>query len=412
MKTAGSRGQFGRWAHLVVGLTVSVSWSPSCSKSKNNIAPPTDNFDRNALLQSLGAHVFVPAYETFQTEAKALAVAVEAYKTALGVSDGAAERKAAREAWGRAMAAWQQAEIFQLGPAGIEGQDTGGKNLRDEIYSWPTAVNTCSVDQEVVNGEFGAPDFFSTHLITVYGLDALEYLLFNEALVHTCATQVGLDARWNVLSAEALTQSRANYADAVAAHLLGDANTLVEAWSSASGNFITQLGTAGQSGSPYPSAQGALDEVLDALFYVEVVTKDRKLSKPLGFRDSCGSSTCPARPDERESRWANHSKENIIANLQALRSALTGGGQDNMGFEDMLQALGAKNLAETMLQDIDAAIAEVEVITPSLAHALVHELGDARSAHAAVKKVTDGLKGSFATVLMLKLPQEGAGDAD
>ena len=47
------------------------------------------------------------------------------------------------------MAAWQELEGLQIGPAGSSLSTIGGQDLRDEIYSYPN-VNRCRSDQETV----------------------------------------------------------------------------------------------------------------------------------------------------------------------------------------------------------------------------------------------------------------------
>ena len=132
------------------------------------------------VLVSLADNVFAPTHAAFSDAADVLSTAAATHAAA--VADGgdtAASRDAVEAAYGDAARALQHVELLQLGPAaGSAGVQ--GEFLRDELYSWP-AVNTCRIDQELVAGEYGAPDFTDTRLVNVYGFDALEYLLFNDS---------------------------------------------------------------------------------------------------------------------------------------------------------------------------------------------------------------------------------------
>ena len=59
-----------------------------------------------------------------------------------------------------------------------------------------------------------------------------------------------------------------------------------------------------------------------------------------------------------------------------------------------------------------AVIETVGAVEGSFADALAADPSSLDASHEAVRKITDALKGDFATVLMLTIPSEAAGDAD
>jgi uncharacterized protein len=383
----------------------------ACSKPSEE--PPPDTFDRRAMLASLGEYVILPTYREFNAAAESLQASAWSYATAVASGAVVGELNAARDAWKRTMLVWQRAELFQVGPAGSPLMVKGGKNLRDQIYSWPT-VNTCRVDQELVDARYTAPDFFETALVNAYGLAALEYLLFNDSPVNTCPSQANINTSgsWAALSESERTRRRADYAAAVAAHLVKKGQELLNEWEPTKGNFLRQLATAGESESIYPSAQSAVDEVFAAMFYVDFKVKDRKLAVPAGIDPLCPAATCP---EAFESRWAKHSGQNIVANLRAFQALLIGNVQGDSarpGFDDFLSDRGASELAETINRDTEAAIGSLEALAVGLEAALAADPSSIQAVHAAVKKVTDNLKSQMVTVLNLKIPQEGAADND
>lgn len=398
---------------LLLGATATVvaGGIVACSGG-NGPGGPTDSFDRRAMLTTIGLDVILPTYERFRDSAEVLKDATAAHRLAVGSSAGTATLGTARTAWIAAADVWQEAELFQVGPAGSPTMTIQGQDLRDEIYSWPT-VNTCRVDQEIVEQQYGDAGFFDAELVNVYGLDALEYLLFVTAPNNTCPSQVNInqDGTWAALSATELAQRRADYADAVAGHVLATAQALVDAWGPGGGGFLSTFSSAGESGSEYARAQDAVNELFAAIYYLDLETKDMKLAEPAGISVDCPTATCPERV---ESRWAGRSKEHILANLRAFQRVFQGGDTvtPGIGFDDFLSELGAPDVTADMLARIDAAIAAVEAIPGPLEDAVASDLASVEAAHAAVKAVTDVLKTQMVSILNLKIPDEGAGDND
>lgn len=375
---------------------------------------PNDDFDRRRLLSSYTEQVVLPAVRNFASAAAELASTTAILESALISADTAPEEHAAaRDAFLEAMAAWQAIEVLQVGPAGNPGMAMGGQGLRDEIYSWPV-VNPCRVDQETVRGQFLAPDFFSTALVNLRGLDAIEYLLFAPDEANACSPSVDINTSgsWSSLVATGdLGPRRAAYAARASADVADLAANLRDLWEPTGGNFAAQLTGAGTDTSIFPSAQSATDDVFAALFYIELDTKDLKIATPAGLLPDCPRSVCP---DLVESPWADASKDHILANLTAARRTFVGGSSTatGVGFDDFLVARGADSLAATMLSALETAIDAVEAIPGSMVEALESDPESVRTAHAAIKAFTDPLKTQFVTVLNLTIPQEGAGDND
>ncbi len=375
----------------------------ACPKAKD----PDDDF-RRQLLASVANNVVLPTYSEFSSRTAALKTATAALATATVAAEAPTELAAAQAAWGAAMGTWQRAELLQLGPAGAPAVMTGGESRRDKIYSWPT-VSPCRVDQELVAQGYLAPTFFETALVNVYGLDALEYLLFHTGPENQCPGTDPLNAggSWAALTADQLRIRRAAYADAVAGQLQRDADALLAAWSPTGGNFAQKLATAGTQGSPFGTAQEALDQVFAAMFYVDLTVKDAKLAVPAGLNIACTGTTCP---QSVESRWAHRSREQLVENLQGFRVLFTGA--DQKGFDDFLIRRNAPELSTQILQAADAAVVALEAIPGTLEVAVDANPAQVAAAYDAVKALTDLVKTQFVTVLNLRVPQEGAADND
>jgi len=311
-------------------------------------------------------------------------------------------RAAMQTAWIDAMTAWQAADTMQIGAAGSSLKVVGGKDIRDEIYSWPL-TNRCLVDQRTARLEFGSETFFDDTLINSYGFDALEVLIFSTPYEHSCPSQVLSDSLWEDLGEDGVAQARADYAVVVSDHILDDITRIEMDWED---NFRADLASAGQSDSSFTSDLAGVNAVFDALFYLETTVKDKKLGWPLGLSD-CGVDDCSTKI---ETPIAGGSQLWVAANLEGFRSLYTGG--ESLGMYDLLVAVGEQSLADEVLLNLDEADQVLATLTGPLDETLATDPDALVAAHAAVKKITDLLKSDIATVLTLQVPLEAAGDND
>lgn len=364
------------------------------------------SFDRRGMLTDLADQVILPTYRDFATETGELTGAVDTWCAALGTGGADAALEDARQAWREAMTVWQRAEMMQIGPLVMSDGA-----MRDRIYSWPV-VSTCAVDQDVdlYRQDPGAYDI-SARLVNRRGLDALEHVLFAASLDHTCPPQTA-PPEWNAQAEADRRAARCGFGQAAAADLGQAATELVAAWE---GGYREQFVTAGAGSTAFASAHAAINEVSDAMFYIDGMLKDMKLAEPAGITtNSCAVVQEPCLA-ELESGEADFSREQIIANLEGFQLLFTGGGSSEAGgksFDDFLRAVGATDLAATMDADIAAALAMAMAIPAPLEQALTSDYQTVVAAHAAVKAITDQLKSQFLTVLALEIPDDAAADND
>ncbi|MCW8107449.1 imelysin family protein [Alteromonas ponticola] len=393
-----------------IGLAITLAGCGESTSSETgtqyghpSTTPVENNFNESALIASVVDNVLVPTYQAFATKADTLHQSVSTYCEALRTnSNPASAQSDAQDGWRAAMHNWQLAEVMQIGP--LAENDFA---LRNRIYSWPN-VSTCAVDQEVVRAQDDNYDI-STRTASRRGLDALEYTLFNTSLEHTCTVAGTEPDNWDKLTDEQRKQARCDYAEIVASDLVNNANNLVSEWSGDTG-YGNILKNAGQPDSRFSTSLEAVNDISDAMFYVKEVTKDAKIATPVGIAaNDCGTSPCP---QNAESVYADHSLQNIIANLKALRTLFLGGEESDTGFNDFLSDVGDNDTAERLRTDIEAAIAYAESLNGSFSSILEDSPEQIESLHDDVKTVTDTMKTDFIESLSLELPATSAGDND
>jgi hypothetical protein len=214
------------------------------------------------------------------------------------------------------------------------------------------------------------------------------------------------DGAWDALGTQGVSLSRARYATRLGEHILDTIDLIQAGWDPASGDFAGTIAGAGEVGSPFESQEDGLNAVFDALFYLELYTKDRKLAWPLGLKD-CGLDDCTGMI---ETPGAGGSHTWVGENLTGFKALYTG--NDGTGMSDLMVAIGETDIHLSLSEALDAAEVRAQAMDAPLEQALADSPDEVQALHDAVKAVTDVLKGDLATMLMLQLPSEAAGDHD
>ena len=393
---------------VACGESSSSSQGSQFSQASSNTTPPSDDFNQMSLLQNLTDNVIVPTYTKFAELAVAQDTAVGNYCNALTsqATDAEAMQNLAKQSWRDAMAVWQMAEVMQLGPL-LDNNNS----LRNKIYSWPN-TSACAVDQDVVLAEQGGYDI-STRTASRKGLDAIEYLLFNPNLNHSCTVFGTQPLDWDNRTQESRTAARCALAKIVAGDLVSNGEELVTAWNGTATalGYADILKNAGQVDNIFSDVHDAVNDVSDAIFYIDTLTKDAKLATPLGrVANDCGLIPCV---ENVESRFAFNSLQNIINNIQGLNMIFLGGETDSgVGFDDYLIDVGAAETATQMRGDLTVVSEFATALQQSLSELLAQDPQQVQQVHDQLKKVTDNMKTDFIQSLALELPATSAGDND
>ncbi len=360
-------------------------------------------FSKPGLLRAI-ADCALDRYRAFEQRAGALREATRLW----GDDPREEQRAAAQVAWRAAMESWQELELFRFGPA-ARALTPGGRDLRDQIYFFPD-LNNCLVDQQIVSRAYenGAPDQQAAK-----GLGALEYLLFHDGAANSCSPALSINASgaWAQLDDAERTRRRAGYAAVLGGDLAQQSRALVDAWDPASGNFHGQFVAAGAGSPLFARDQDAFNVVDDALFYFDGELKDLKVGVPLGVSPLCPSERCP---EAVESRFAQASNANIVANVAGFRLLFQGCGPSytGLGFDDWLRQIGQAALADRMLASlVDAERAATGMSLP-IEPLLSADPAQVMALYTALKAVTDPLKSEFVSSLNLELPTAAQGDND
>lgn len=373
----------------------------------------------NPMLRNYADNLIMPAYQRAEQSNAALASDVgplSSYCQSIGTEQEFSSREAAQQAWREAMAAWQQAELYQLGPMA-----ENSSALRNRIYSFGSNApfSECAVDQSVVFAQ--GEDFnLANRSYSSRGLDALEYLLFNSSLDHHCAAHISATQGWNALPEIERKAQRCDYARRLAQDVHEASSVLTNAWAEQGGEYRFEF--------LHPAyVEERLKALSDALFYIETHTKDLKVGIPSGIHASCSQIVCE---DAVESPFSQTSLAHVRNNLTEFKNMLLGGA--GLGFDDAIIHAGFPEVVSAFTGEIDLAIAIIDSSDSSLHQQLVaiEQSGD-RSAcdnaaanpeneggipacrlHGALKRITDRLRTDFVIIVNLDLPDRAQSDND
>ncbi len=391
-------------AILTVGLclTLAACGGSSSSAVQNDICSDLSSeiFSCEILLSDLKT-VATDSVSTLQTQAALLPITIDDYCQAIDASEEADKLAAAKLQWQTTMQAMQVLELMQFGPIAEK---------RDELYVWPNN-SLCRIDDQIATNFNVAMDQVA---LGYRSLTAVEYILFSEDVVSQCQTALSVPAWLSGTTLSERKTQRCTYAKNAALQVSTEATTLVSSLQSYVFN------------DEFTSLQKAANSISDALFYLDLKTKDSKIKGSLPQ-----SSTAEFDDTKLESQFAHFSKENILANLQAARLMFTANNQ--VGFDDYLAALGQEQVALDMLMALDGAISNVMAIEGTLFNAVAAGASAQTCLNLAssgsydgtssnidifcalqgnIKTFTDLLKADFVLNLSFNTPGSASGDAD
>ncbi|GAB3382693.1 imelysin family protein [Spongiibacter taiwanensis] len=405
---------------LILAATLPLTACVNNGGGGSGDAVNAENFDFVGMLANYADNIIVPNYETLANDTATLAAAqgpLGLYCDAIGSAGEADARASAQQAWKSTMDAWQATTLHELGP--IQANNNALRN-RISAFTRGTTLSTCGVDQAVVLADTNPSFSLSGRSANQRGLGAVEYLLFNDSLAHTCPSQITETADWNERPEQERKQLRCAYAEKLATDIDQAAQRVVGAWQIDADNYRSQFLN--------PAALDTnLKALSDALFFLDTDTKDAKLGIPLGISAACSQVSCP---EVIESPFAQYSLNNISINVQSFLRLLEGG--NGLGFDDIIAQAGVPEVTELMRENSNAAIEEIDTMTLSLRQQ-VEGIANEEDAQACVdaantpdgersrpacnlfgyiRRVTDTLKVGFVAAVDVDLPDRAQSDND
>ena len=368
------------------------------------------------LLLAVAEEIILPNYEALKEAAAAFIAPNGPLDTYCSIgSEALAGGSGFRDSFHQLVNAVEATEMHALGPA-----MANGAQLRNKISSYHAGpVSTCGIDEIAVLSENAGFDL-SERPANQRGMGALDYLLFNKSLLHSCPPQASITSDWNELSESLRFEARCAAAKLLSADLANAASTIHDAWHPDEGGFsseFTEEATVGQN----------LQSLTDAMFFLEEGAKDAKLGNPLGIVAACSSTTCPNMIQFPHSKLSLAAVNANVISFQALFDVNEETGFDAViaerGFDDVSQRFTdntqvARTYMETIETDLNVQVdlvesgSETDCMNAAANPDVASEALPACTLYGLIKRVVDDMKIDFVTILNVNLPGGTRADND
>ena len=149
------------------------------------MASVSGSYDTRCMLTALADEIIIPSYAKLASEAREFSAgdgALANYCSAISSANEAQAFNTAETGLKDLVRAVQRAEMHAIGPA-----TDNGKALQYRLNSYMSGpISTCGIDSIAASVNVDV----SSRSLNARGIRALDYLLFNGDLTHTCAPQV------------------------------------------------------------------------------------------------------------------------------------------------------------------------------------------------------------------------------
>ncbi len=336
-----------------ISVSVILMLFSACTRKVKQ--PPADTKVSELDVLTDFAHVLVnPNYQDIQSKAFALNSAVQT----LSASTTDANLLIARNAWRAVRVPWEQCEAYLFGPV----EDF---NYDPATDTWP--VNTVELDSLLA----------STNPLTLADIDALPYSLKGYHPAEYLLFGVGSSK-----TAAQITPRQLQYLVSLTQSLYNSTTALRNSWDVAQpGNFTEQLITAGTGSTHFASRKDAFVAIVTSMASICNEVANGKMEDPLAAHDSTLV----------ESQYAHNATEDFTNNMIGIKNAYrcqyvsTG-----KSLHDLVASYDL-SLDNTILAQIDAAIAALSAIDPDYGKAIFTQVGQIQQAQSAINTLESTL---------------------
>ncbi|HJL00795.1 MAG TPA: imelysin family protein [Polyangiaceae bacterium LLY-WYZ-15_(1-7)] len=317
-----------------------------------------DDFDRSAMLRSIGETVILPTYRDFAAGARAL----DAASAAFCASPSAETLDATQQAFWDAKGFLKEAEASAYGP-----HTDNPLRLGPRVDFWP--ARTDSVDALLAAEDAVDAEALASRGAGEVGLPAIGYLLHDPT---------GGDEA--VLAAFEADARRCAYLEGLAAYLVESADAYVTAWDPSGGDHLGELA---EGRGLYVDVFRAASHVFEQVLWTIENVRELKLGKPFGKRDGG-----VLQPGQLEAPYSGRSLQDAI-------DALRGAEAVYLGRRGEVQGIGLRDWLLTRRPALDAevqaafgdAYAALEAVEGPLRQAIESDAAGVEDAYQAVKEL-------------------------
>jgi len=341
------------------------------------------DFDRALMIQNYGNNVILPSYNALQERVDDLQSSITDFSenpTTENLSSAQEELKQAR-------LAWQDANLFQFGPAESNA-------LRTSVNTFP--ADTDQIESNIDSGDYTLGTLSNT---AAAGFPTLGYLLHGIGNSDEEIVSQYVD--------DSNAENRTQYLQDNITFIKNNIDNVVTEWGSNGGDFISTFVSEENAGTDVGSSLGQLVNAL--VLHYERFIRDGKIGIPAGVR----SAGVP-RPEATEAFYAGYSVELAIANTRAAKRLFLGNNlnsEEGVGLDDNIEALDASELSDQIVTDFDEAIAALQNLNDPLSENIENNNEPVLDAFSELQNLVVLMKADMASILGVTITfQDNDGD--
>ena len=380
------------------------------------MASVAGSYDTRCMLTALVDEIVMPNYADLANQGATFSSQdgpLGNYCSAISTAQEESAFSSAEAAYKGLVKAVQRVEMHAIGPAA-----DNSFSLQYRLNSYMAGpISTCGIDSIAASSNVD----INARPSSARGIRALDYLLFNTDLDHTCAPQVTATKGWNDLTQSERKSLRCDAAMLVASDIESAASRVLKAWQRTDGNYRAEFL---QESNTFLSLQATTD----SMFYLEKGTKDAKVGMPLGIIAACPNLTCP---EFVEAPYSGNSLQNVITNLEIWSEMFSSNSQtgfdthiENEGWPEVSQEfksnlIRALDLANSIDESIASQASSIQSESQETECTNAYSNPDTTSdnlplctLYGLLKRIVDSLKIDFVTIVNVEIPGGSQSDND
>ncbi len=361
---------------IIVCVVIASLVLYSCNKSSGDPSePPTDGFDKTAMLSSYADELIIPAYQKMQQDITELETAAISFLD----DPGSSSQETLKTAYRKAHLQYERIEAFNFGPAGVELLEVYANFSGGLDYSFTQAgeltgfsIDSSTIESNISTGSYDLTEYSRNNFYS-QGFPALNYLLLDPNAIEKFKVN---------------TAGRVNYVKDVIARLKSLVDKVASDWAAYRSTFTGNTET--NVGSP-------IGNLVNQFAYEMDLLKGPRIGWPFGKQ-----SNAIAFPLKSEAYFAGMSAALAVENIKSLKIAYTNNG-NGRGIADYLKSLGKTELNDDVLSRFDKVIGSLEAIPDPLSDAFSSQFELIDAAYKEIQQLLTLLKTDVPSALGVQI---------
>lgn len=371
-----------KFNHILLSVLL-LGTATLLSSCKSNTDSEDSNFDRPKMLKNYSENVILPAYAMLQDSVEQLNSSAATFSNTPNTQN----LEALQQSLKGARLAWQNTNLFEFGPAEMQ-------LLRTSLNTYPT--DTTKINDNINSGNYSLGSLDNQDAV---GFPAVGFLAHGDKKSNSEIV--------SQFTNKSNAQNRMNYLLDNVSFIKENVDAVVTKWKADRGNYASTFLSDENSGTDVGSSMGMLINAM--VLHYERFLRDGKIGIPSGVR-----SAGHPRPSATEAYYGGYSVELAIENMKAFKRLYLGvglNGNDGIGLEENLDAVGTTTLADEIETKIDQSLDKLKALNDPLSQQVDSNNDPVLTAFQSMQEVVTLVKADMTSALGITITyQDNDGD--